>query len=149
MPGLTTVPSARVRDMEIYGTGNERWSFTTEADAGAFGIAVVTSHDAENGGFVKLVSCEHSLRELAEIYQRVHPEAELRFRGGGSVVELERSAVAARERLGRRNFGQYHRMFFQLFTITGRWSLGEVDNGKFPELRATGMEVFLTQNLEI
>jgi hypothetical protein len=61
-----------LRGMDIYGTGDEPWYFTTEEDAGEFSVEVVTGPDAENGGFVNLVSWVHSLREVAKIYQEVH-----------------------------------------------------------------------------
>ena len=39
-------PESRVRAMDIYGTGNEPWFFTTEADAGAFSVEFVTGPGA-------------------------------------------------------------------------------------------------------
>lgn len=82
--------------MDVYGTGDEPWFFTTEADAGAFSIEVVTGPDAEKGGFFNLVSWVHSLREVAAIYQTVHPEATANIVERGFVEELERKALAGR-----------------------------------------------------
>lgn len=139
----------RVRAMDVYGTGNEPWFFTSEADAGAFSIEVVTGADAEEGGFRNLVSWVHSLREVAEIYQKVHPEARVDVRERGSVEELEKKAVAGREKWGRSRFWEYHRLFFQLFTVKGIWNLGKLDNEKYPGVKATSLERFLKENPEI
>ncbi|ERF68469.1 hypothetical protein EPUS_03787 [Endocarpon pusillum Z07020] len=39
-------PEPRVRAMDVYGTGNEPWFFTTEADTGAFSVESVTGPGA-------------------------------------------------------------------------------------------------------
>lgn len=135
--------------MDIYGTGHAPLVFTAEADAGAFSIEVVTGPNAEEGGFVNLVSCVHSLREIADIYRSVHPEARVELRERGSVEDLERKAAAGREKWGRGKFWEYHRLYFQLFTIEGVWNLQQVENEKFPEVKATSMEQFLRQNPEV
>jgi len=135
--------------MDVYGTGNEPWFFTSEADAGAFGIEVVTGADAEEGGFRNLVSWVHSLREVAKIYQKVHPEARVDITEKGSVEELEKKAIAGREKWGRSKFWEYHRLFFQLFTVKGIWNLGKLDNEKYPGVKATSLEQFLKENPEI
>ncbi|KFZ08416.1 hypothetical protein V502_09377 [Pseudogymnoascus sp. VKM F-4520 (FW-2644)] len=145
----STGPNHRVRSMDVYGTGNEPWFFTTEADAGAFSIEVVTGPDAEKGGLVNLVSWVHSLREVAEIYQKVHPEAKVDIVEKGSLEELEKKAVAGREKWGRSKFWEYHRLFFQLFTIKGTWNLGKLDNDRYPGVKATSLEQFLKENPNI
>ena len=142
-------PHSRVKAMDVYGTGNEPWFFTSEADAGAFSIEVVTGPDAEKGGFVNLVSWVHSLREVAEIYRKVHPEAKVDITERGSVEELEKKAIAGREKWGRSKFWEYHRLFFQLFTVKGIWNIGKLDNEKYPGVKATSLERFLKENPEI
>lgn len=135
--------------MDVYGTGDEPWYFTSEADAGAFSIEVVTGPDAEKGGFVNLFSWVHSLREVAEIYEKVHPDAKVTIVEKGSVDELEKKAIVERQKWGRSNFWEYHRLFFQLYTITGVWNLGKLDNEKYPGVERTSLEQFLGQNPEI
>ena len=139
-------PDHRARAMDVYGTGNEPWYFTTEADAGAFSIEVVAGPDAEKGGFVNLVSFVHSLREVAGIYKEVHPEASVTITEKGSVEDLERKAVAGKEKWGRSQWWEYHRLFFQLFTVKGVWNLGPLDNEKFPSVENNSLERFLTEN---
>ena len=145
----TDSKQSRHRAMDVYGTGNEPWYFTTEADAGVFGIEVVTAPDAEKGGFFTLFSCSHSLRELAQIYREIHPSAEVELNFRGSVEDLEAKAVAAKREKARGRFWEYHRLFFQLFTIKGTWNLGAPDYGSFPGLSPTSMERFLNQNPDI
>jgi hypothetical protein len=145
----STGPNHRARSMDIYGTGNEPWYFTTEADAGAFSIEVVTGPDAEKGGFYNLVSWVYSLREVAGIYEKVHLEAKVDITEKGSVEELEKKAVAGREKWGRSKFWEYHRLFFQLFTIKGTWNLGKLDNDSYPGVKKTSLEQFLKENPNI
>jgi hypothetical protein len=47
--------------MEIEGTGEEAWQFTTDRDAGAWGVEVVTAPGAEKEGLSELCSFEMSL----------------------------------------------------------------------------------------
>lgn len=141
--------SARASAMDIYGTGDEPWFFTSEADAGAFSIEVVTDPDAEKGGFVNLVSWVHFLREVAAIYQTAHPEATVDIVERGSVEELEKKAIAGRAKCGRAKFWEYHRLFFHLFTVKGAWNLGKLDNDRYPGVKATSLERFLKENPDI
>lgn len=138
-----------MKAMDVYGTGNEPWYFTSESDAGAFSIEVVTGPGAEKGGFVTLFSWVHSLRELAETYEKVHPGAKVNITEKGSVEELEKKAIAGREKWGRSNFWEYHRFFFQLYTVKGVWNLEEPDIEKYPGAKGTSLEQFLRQNPEI
>lgn len=135
--------------MDVYGTGDEPWYFTSEADAGAFGIEVVTGPDAEKGGFVNLVSWVHSLREVAKTYEKVHPGAKVNITEKGSAEELEKKAIAGREKWGRANFWEYHRLFFQLNTVKGVWNIGKLENEKYPGVKATDLEQFLKDNPDI
>ena len=139
----------RIRGMDVYGTGNEPWYFTTEADAGKFSIAVVTGPDAEKGGFSNLVSWVASLRDVKEAYESVHEGARVKISNKGTIQELERRAVEGKEKFGREKWWEYHRLWFQLFTIRGDWNLGESDNEKFPMVEATGLERFLRDNRDI
>jgi len=141
--------SPRVRAMDIYGSGNEPWFFTSEADAGAFSIEVVTGPDAENGGFKSLVSWVHSLREVAEIYKKVHPEARVDITEKGSVEELEEKAIAGKVKWGREKFWEYHRLFFQLFTVKGIWNMDKLDNETYPGVKASSLETFLKEHPDI
>lgn len=137
------------RAMDIYGSGNEPWYFTSEADAAAFSIEAVTGPDAEEGGFRNLVSWIHSLREVADIYQKVHPDCKVDITEKGSVEELEKKAIAGRGKWGRGKFWEYHRLFFQLFTVKGVWNLGKLDNDKYPSVEALSLERFLADNPDI
>ena len=136
-------PNAAEKSIDIYGTGDELWCFTTEADGGAFAVEAVTGPNAEDGGFLPLYSFKKSLREVAKIYEKTRPGVRVRLNMRGSVDDLEKKANAEKEKRGRQRWWEYHRLFFQLFTITGRWDLAEPVFDKFPGAKPTSLETFL------
>ena len=141
--------NAAEKSMDIYGTGNEKWCFTTEADGGAFAVEAVTGPNAEDGGFLPLYSFKKSLREVAKVYELSRPGIKVALHMRGSVEELEKKAVSEKKKRGREKWWEYHRLFFQLFTITGRWDLKESESGRFPGVQPTSLEKFLIENSKI
>lgn len=142
-------PNSAEKSVDVYGTGHEPWCFTTEADAGAFAVEAVTGPDAEEGGFVTLYSFRKSIREVVRVYERVRPGKTVSVNMKGSMEELERKALAEKKRCGRERWWEYHRLFFQLYTITGKWDLVKLDLDKFPGARPTSLEMFLKDNPSI
>ena len=136
------------KSLDIWGTGDEAWSFTTEADAGAYGIEVITADDAENGGFISFCSFVSSLRELAETYSKVRGR-EVAIHKKGVIEILEQKAMAAREEMGRSRFWEWHRMVFHLNTVKGVWNLPSVENERFPKHKATSLTEFLEAHPEV
>jgi hypothetical protein len=134
--------------MDIYATGNEPWFFITEEDAGKFGIELITSSDAENGGFISFCSFKLSLREVADIYSALRG-VKVKIVERGTVEELEKKAVEAKEALGRSNFFGWLRLWFQLFTIRGDWNLTDLANAKFPNVKTTTLQNFLEKHQNI
>lgn len=128
--------------MEVWGSGNEVWQFTTEKDAGAWGVEVVTAEGAEKGGFVQLCSFESSLNDLRETYSRVIGRLP-QLKRMGSPQELYSRAAEDKERLGRSGFWEWHRRIFHANCVTGVWNLTHLENGKYPKVEPQGLDEFL------
>ncbi|KAF2754218.1 NAD(P)-binding protein [Pseudovirgaria hyperparasitica] len=135
------------RVMNVWGTGDEDWFFTTEEDAGKWGVEVVTGPRAEEGGFVSVCSWVSSLNELVERYQKVR-NIEVVVRKKGSVAELEALAEKKKEIGGRRGFWDWHRLWFHLFCVKGIWNLTSLQNDQF-NVRPKTMEGFLKEHSSI
>ncbi|CZR59842.1 uncharacterized protein PAC_09736 [Phialocephala subalpina] len=136
------------KEMDIWGTGDEVWDFTTERDAGRWGVEVITAEGAEEGGFVSLRSFRASLKDVKETYELVRG-GEVKVRWRGSVDELEKLAVKEKEKFGRRRLWEWHRLYFYLTCLKGTWNLGELENEKFPGFEATSLEKFLKEHPEV
>lgn len=117
---------------------------------GVYATEAITALGAEEDGFVNRYSCVHSLRQVAEIYKHVHPDAVVRLVDNASVDALEEKAMQERQRWGRAQYRKYHRLFFQLFTVKGTWNLGPSDIGRYPGIKGTtSMEQILIDDPEI
>jgi hypothetical protein len=119
------------RVMNVWGTGDEPWYFTTESDAGKWGIEAVTADGAEQGGFVTVCSWVSTMNELLTKYNKVRG-TEISVRNMGTAQDLEKLAVKEKASGGRRNFWEWHRLWFHLFCIKGTWNLEDLHNEKFP-----------------
>ncbi|KAF2664190.1 NAD(P)-binding protein [Microthyrium microscopicum] len=141
-------PTTTPRSMEIWGTGDEVWQFTTERDAGAWGVEVVTADDAEEGGFVNLCSFETSLNGLRATYERV-TSREVEVKKLGSVDELYRRAAEGKQKLGRAGFWEWHRCLFHANCVTGVWNMKDLQNGKYLSVKPQDLEAFLREHLDV
>lgn len=93
--------------------------------------------------------CVELQTEQVSPNKEVHPDATVDIVERGSVEELEKKELVGRTKRGRAKFWEYHRLFFQLFTIKGVWNLGELDNDRYPGVKATSLERFLKENPDI
>jgi nucleoside-diphosphate-sugar epimerase len=130
---------------EYYGTGNEKYQWTTEEDAAKFTIELIMSEEARsgNGGFFSAWSGEHSVVEIAQVYEKLHGKA-ICLKNMGTVEDLEKKALADRAQATPAGFWGYIGAFYQLFTINRRWVL--TDENLFPNVERTSLEEFLTQS---
>lgn len=131
--------------MEVWGSGEEEWDFTTEEDAGRWGVEVVTAGGAEEGGFVSVCSWRASMKDVKRCYQSVKG-TEVRWEVKGSLEELRGLAEEGRK-LGLRRFWEWHRHVFMENCVSGRWNLKELENERFPAVKATSMEEFMRKTL--
>lgn len=136
------------KSIDLFGTGREKFDWTTEADAAAFSIAIVESPNAHEGGFYSVRSGCHSLREIKDTYERVRGTA-VKVIEKGTVEDLEKTALQARLHGSLLSFWEYIGYFYQLYTINGSMALRNLDNDRFPDIKTTSLEVFLRQNPEI
>lgn len=131
--------------MEIWGTGDEEWNFTTEEDAGRWGVEVITADGAEEGGFVTVCSWTCSMKEIKAKYEAAKGK-EVGWDSKGSLGQLR--AIAQREsKLGLRRFWEWHRHVFMENCVSGRWNLKNIENERFPTVKATSLEEFIRQRL--
>ncbi|KAI4864450.1 hypothetical protein F4820DRAFT_449022 [Hypoxylon rubiginosum] len=130
--------------LEIWGSGNEPWHWTTERDAAEFAAEIVQRDDASQGGFWRLCSGVNTLREIAVVYEQVR-NRRVDMEIMGTVEELRERATQARREGSRRNFWSYIGWFYQLYTVDGTWALKTLDNEKLG-LQTTTLVQFLQQN---
>ena len=128
--------------MDVWGTGKEPWFFTTEEDAGRYGVEVVTSKGAEEGGFVSVCSFKHSLEEIKEIYERLRG-VKVTMNQRGTVDDLYRMSAEGQEKEGRAGFWNWHRYEFHANCVSGVWNLDNLQNERFPNVKATSLEKYL------
>jgi hypothetical protein len=134
------------KSMDIYGTGNEEWCFTTESDAGKFAVALITSDDAQEGGFYSVCSFRMSLRQVREIYEKVRG-VQIKIVEKGPVSILQNMADEGREQYGRAGLWNWHRYGFHANCVTGVWNLDHDD--RLAHVKGTSLEDFLKDFPEI
>ncbi|MCJ1472595.1 hypothetical protein MMC13_001244 [Lambiella insularis] len=138
----------RKKSMEIWGTGKEKWFFTTEEDAGKYGVEVVTSADAEKGGFVSVCSFSNSLEEIKAIYEKVR-SVTVTVNRNGTADDLYRLSAEGKNKDGRPGFWNWHRYEFHANCVSGVWNLEDLQNDNFPRVKATSLEEYLKTNPDI
>ncbi|KAF1998481.1 NAD(P)-binding protein [Amniculicola lignicola CBS 123094] len=136
------------KSMDIWGTGDEKWNFATEEDAGKLGIEVITKEGAEKGGFVSVCSWTCSLNELRETYEKVRG-SEVQVNRKGTVEELEKWAVKQREVMGPNRMWEWHRFWFHLFCVKGTWNLEGLQNEEYPTFNPATLVQFLREHPEV
>lgn len=115
------------KTMEIYGTGQEVWHWTTEKDAAEFAAELIQRDDAAQGGFWTLCSGVHTLPELAMAYERVRgSKVDIQYKG--TVSDLREKALEARKQGCAKNYWDYIGWFYQLYTVDGTWTLKDLQN---------------------
>jgi hypothetical protein len=113
--------------MEVWGTGDEIWHWTTVGDAAAFTVAVLEHDGAIEGGCWSVCSGANSLRELASMYSKLRG-IEVDIVQLGSEDALRRKVQSAKDGLGVKNWPFYIGYLVQLHTIDGKWALKSLDN---------------------
>lgn len=136
------------KSMDIWGTGDTAWNFTTEEDAGKLGVEVITKDGAEKGGFVSVCSWTCTLNELRKKYQEVRGSA-VRVNYRGSVEDLEKLATEQRAAMGPDRMWEWHRYWFHLFCAKGTWNLENLQNDEYPDFTPSTVEGFLRAFPEI
>ena len=135
----------KLKKMEIWGhDGNQVWQWSTEKDAAEFAAALIQRDDAPEGGSVRICSGQHTLREIAEMYERVKG-VKIDIQCKGTVEELRKTAFEARQKGSRKTFWEYIGWFYQLFTVDDSWTLKDLQNDRIG-VKTTSLEEFLRNN---
>ena len=135
------------KKMEIYGTGNELWHWTTEKDAAEFAAAIIQRDDAAQGGFWTVCSGVNTLPDIASIYERVKG-CKVNVQYKGSVSDLRHNALEARKQGSEKNPWSYIGWFYQLHTVDGTWTLKDLQNDLL-DVKTTPLEDFLRSSQSI
>ncbi|KAF4471090.1 NAD(P)-binding [Fusarium albosuccineum] len=130
--------------MEVWGTGDEIWHWTSEHDAAKFTAAIIERDEAAEGGFWSVCSGANTLKEIAMTYGKVR-DCEVDIQKKGDVNALRERALEGRRQGSRKNFWTYIGWFYQLYTVDGTWTLRELDNEKLG-VKGTSLGEFLRQN---
>ena len=132
------------KSMEVWGTGKETWHWTTERDAADFAADIISKDGAAEGGFWSVCSGEHTLEEVARVYEKVKGR-KVCVNKRGSVEELRERALQARQNGSRQRYWEYIGWFYQLYAVNRTYVLGEVDNHRL-STKVTRLEEFLESN---
>ncbi|KAL2675739.1 hypothetical protein Neosp_011930 [[Neocosmospora] mangrovei] len=117
------------------------------SDTAEFTAEVIQRDDAAQGGFWNVCSGAHSLRQVAEIYERERG-VKVNLNIQGSIGELEAKAQDARSKGDKRKYYLYTGLFYQLYASNGALNFRKLDNDRLPVSGMT-IEEFLRQNPQI
>ncbi|KAJ3536455.1 hypothetical protein NM208_g6703 [Fusarium decemcellulare] len=146
-PDMPLIWDAETKTMNIWGTGHTTWFWTTETDTAEFTAEVIQRDDAVKGGFWNVCSGAHSLRQVAETYERERG-VKVTLNIQGSIDELEAKALDARSKGDKRKYYLYTGLFYQLYASNGALNFHKLDNDRLP-VSGTTIEEFLKQNPQI
>jgi hypothetical protein len=129
------------RRINVIGTGDEKFDYTTEADAAAFSIALVTSDIAEKGGFYQFHSDSFTLKELKEVYEK-EKGADVEWKDVGLTLEtvtgivdhMRGDAIAKNE--VREKYPEYIGLVYVKYMLNGEMGLNNLNMDLFPEVTA-------------
>ncbi|RFU77083.1 nadp-binding [Trichoderma arundinaceum] len=98
-------PESSPKRAEVWGSGEEKWQITTEQDCADFTAELIVDL-TKKGGSYRICSFEHSIREIAGIYEDVRGSSvQLDF--VGSIQDLRVTANAAVHEMGLKRFGAW------------------------------------------
>lgn len=136
------------KQIVTYGTGSEIWQVTTYADAAEYTVEVLQLPNIEEGGFFSTISFELSTYELAKVYGEVRG-FEVQVKLKGSVEDLRKIALEARNKGDVKKYYEYIGLFYQLYSLDETWNLRQLDNDRFPGMKPTSLAQFLRENPEL
>ncbi|KAJ4258821.1 hypothetical protein NW762_007908 [Fusarium torreyae] len=146
-PNMPLVWDSDKKTMNIWGSGHTTWFWTTEKDAAEFTAEIVQRDDASQGGFWNVCSGAHSLRQIAQVYERERG-VKVTLNPQGSIGELESKALTARKNGDKRKYYLYTGLFYQLYAINGALNFEKLDNDLLDVSEIT-LEDFLRQHPQI
>lgn len=141
-------PAPGAPRVEVWGTGDEKWQLTTEQNTADYTAEVTCDLSQAEGGIYRFCGYEATAKEIATLYEkdRGYP---VTIAQKGSIADLKKAADKAQRDLGQRRFWEWMGYYYQLNQLSGKTMMHNLDNGRYPNVEATGLEAFLKQNPEI
>ena len=134
------------KSLTTWGSGEEEWHFTTEDDAAKWGVELVTGPAAAEGGFVSLCSFKASMLHVKAAYEEVKGgKVDLHIRG--TIQDLDRAVELKTKDAKREDFWDWHRLVFHANCVKGVWNLDNLENDRFPNVKATDLKTFIREHM--
>lgn len=137
------------RQLNVIGTGDELINWTTEKDAAAFSIALVTSDRAERGGCYEFCSDTISLKQVKDTYLKLRPEASVDWNAVPFTIDqLEatykqmRNEAKEADKVGEQ-YINYLGFVYAVGVLSGHWLLTRVSYELFPAIKPTTLEEYM------
>lgn len=140
-------PDTSPKRAEVWGTGEEKWQFTTEQDCANFTAELIVD-STKKGGSYYICSFEHSIKEVVSIYRDVRGES-VQLDYMGSIEELNIVAKDAVHKMGLKRFETWMGYFYQLYQLNGVCYMKQLDSKQYSSLTLTSLEAFLKENMSI
>ncbi|KKP06917.1 hypothetical protein THAR02_00998 [Trichoderma harzianum] len=121
-------PESSPKRAEVWGSGEEKWQITTEQDCADFTAELIVDL-TKKGGSYRVCSFEHSIREIASIYQKIRGDS-VQLDYMGSIEDLRVTANTAVREIGLKRFWDW---------------MGK----QYSSLRLTSLAEFLKDNMYI
>ncbi|KAF2724195.1 NAD(P)-binding protein [Polychaeton citri CBS 116435] len=138
------------RMINVVGAGTTQTPFSTEDDVADFSIALITSENAEKGGYYRFCSDDFSIQSLKAVYEKV--------RGGDCLINHVTDVQSCKmmieqARYDARKTGELrHRykdivgMVYAVFLDEGTYNFQPVDADRFPDVPRTKLEEYIQNN---
>lgn len=134
------------KELHIWGSGQEKWYYTTQEDAGRWAVELVASENAKNGGFVSVYSFAASLREIKDAYEKATGKA-VKVVERGSIEDLDK--LTEEKKAGAKHWADWLRYAFVGYCVKGTWALREELVDGFVPSRSVGLEEWIRQHPDV
>jgi nucleoside-diphosphate-sugar epimerase len=146
------VRKGKERMINAYGTGEEVTEWTTEDDAAAFSVELVTSDLAEKGGYYDFCSDKINLKQLKETYEKVTGKTvEWKPQIGADVAEQIASGMrkdALEKGEVYKKYLDYIGLYYMIYHVRETMRLNR-EQVEFPNVKRTSLEEYITQHPDI
>ncbi|KAH9203992.1 hypothetical protein DL95DRAFT_131625 [Leptodontidium sp. 2 PMI_412] len=122
-----------------FGTGDEKLEMTTYADTAAFTAEVAADPNAV--GFLNFLGDRKSVKEMAELYQKVYG-VEPNVQRMGSLEDLHGKMTAVFKEQAANPYA-WMGMYYQYWMSNGQTALERLDNERYPVVKPKDLETFL------
>ncbi|KAH8657221.1 hypothetical protein BGZ60DRAFT_532068 [Tricladium varicosporioides] len=124
---------------KYWGTGDEKYDTITYEDAAKFTAEIAVDPNAN--GFINVLGDRKSVKEMAQVYQKVYG-IEPRVERLGSLEELFTKMTTVFNK-SPQNIFAWMGMYYHYWILSGKTKLGELDNDRYTTIKPINMEEFL------